>query len=150
MDAEDLARGLVAGVLVDTVEGRGRSMSRTAAVIGVLALIAVFVLDGAWRGLMVVIVLLALLAAAVTFLVRKVAVAAIHRIGTPGDFGEHRAAIDQAIDDADLPTGPIATAKFAWRLRKGAGAETDRLLAIVGRLRTELDTASGGPDPTDP
>lgn len=139
MDAENLARGLVAGVLVDTVEVRGRSMARGALVIAVLGLVAAVLLDGGWRWFFVVAVLGALGAAVLVSIIRRLSVAMIHRIGTPEDFGDHRAAIDRAVDDADLPTGPVAAVRFAWRLRKDAGAETERLTAIVTALRNELD-----------
>lgn len=46
-----------------------------------------------------------------------------------------------AIDDADLPTGPVAAARFAWRLRRGHEPEVERLKGVVAGLRARLDAS---------
>jgi hypothetical protein len=140
VDVKDLARGLVAGLLMETVEARGRLAARVATAVAVLAVIGAVVADGGLRILLVALAALALVVAAVTVLLRRLVVAAIRRIGQPRRLDAHRAAIDRAIDQAELPTGPWTALKAAWRLRKGVGPEVDRLHGIVDRLTNELRT----------
>lgn len=140
MDVENLARGLVAGVLVETIETRGKTLTR---VLGGLSIIAVViaVLTGGWvRGLVTFAAIVLALAAIAVAVGRRLAAAAVRHVGEPAALADHRAAIDRAIDDAALPTGPIAGLKFAWRLRRGADEETRRLREVVERLRDDLDS----------
>lgn len=145
VDVKDLARGLVAGLLMETVEARGRLAARVAVIVAVLAVVGAVVADGGLRIVLVILGLIALAVAAISVLLRRLVVAAIRRIGQPRRLDAHRAAIDRAIEQAELPTGPVSALKTAWRLRKGVGPEVDRLHGIVDRLTTELRAELDGP-----
>ncbi len=140
-DTMDLARGIVAGLVMETVEGRGRLAARVAFGIALLAGVGAVVGDGVLRLLLVAVAILAALIAVVTVVLRRLVVAAVGRIGTPADLRHHRTSIDRALERAELPTGPWTAFKMAWRLRKGVGPEVDRLHDIVSRLSTELRRA---------
>ncbi len=142
MDVENLARGLVAGVLVETIETRGKTMTRLLGGLSVLAIIIAVVTDGWVRGLVIVVAVFLALGALAVAIGRRLAAAAVRHVGEPAALADHRAAIDRAIDDAALPTGPIAGLKFAWRLRRGADDETRRLGDVIERLRHDLDSDS--------
>lgn len=143
MDADDLAKGLVAGLLMDQVGDRGRLAIGAGLAVGAVALVGAVFTGGVLRWLLVLLVLVALGVAAAAWLVRRVALATIRRFAEPRDVAGHRQAIDHAIDRADLPTGPLAVARTLWRLtRGGPGAEVDRLRKVLADLRTELTETS--------
>lgn len=139
MEADDLARGLVAGALVDVVHNRGRSLLLASLGISIVALVLGVIADGALAVLLFLVAILGLVLTIVMTVLRKAAIVAIRHIGEPQNVRQYRAAFSNAIDEAALPTGPIAAAKFAWRLRKGTDAETERLKDLVARLRAELE-----------
>lgn len=139
MEADDLARGLVAGALVDVVHNRGRSLLLASLGVSIMALILGVIADGAVAVILFVVAIVGLILTLAMAVLRKAAIVAIRHIGEPQSVRQYRAAFSHAIDDAALPTGPIAAAKFAWRLRKGTDAETERLKDVVARLRTELE-----------
>ncbi len=139
MDIEDLARGLVAGVLTDTIARRGKALLVGALVAGVVLLIVGFTADGWLRWLLVFAAVVAFVSTAVIALLRTLALIAVRQIGEPQEFGRHRDVVTSAIERAALPTGPIAAMRFAWRLRKGADHEVARLKDVVSDLREDLD-----------
>ncbi len=139
MDVDVLARGLVAGWLADQVDDRGTLPQRVALASAGLLLIVAVVFDGGWRWLFVALCLLALGVFAAIWVVRWLALAGIRRFAEPKSLAGRRADIDEAIDAADLPTGPLAIARFLFRLRRGVGTEVDRIRAIVSELMTSLD-----------
>ena len=141
VDLDDLARGLVSGVLTEQVSARGKGVQKVGLAAGALALIVAVIASGWLRWLLVFVALVAVGIAIAAWVARKLAVRAIHRFAEPKDLAQHRSAISAAIDDADLPTGPIAVLGLLWRLRKGVGPEVDRVRAIVSRLKTQLDTS---------
>ncbi len=134
----ELARGIVAGLVMETVEARGRLAARVAFAVAVLALVGAVLADGGVRLGLGVVAVIALFVAAATVVLRRLVVAVVGRIGAPADLRHHRAAISRAIETAELPTGPWTAFKMAWRLRRGVGPEVDRLHDIVSRLSTEL------------
>ena len=139
MDLDDLARGIAAGVLTEQVRAKSRAALIGLAVVGVLAIFGAIALAGVVRLLLVIVVIGVVVAVGATWVLRTGAVAAIRTIGEPEDLADHRHTINAAIDQADLPTGPVSAMRFAWRLRRGGGAETDRLRTILTKVKAELE-----------
>ena len=139
MDLDDLARGIAAGVLTEQVRAKSRVALIGLAVAGVLGVFGAVVLAGVARLLLVLVAIAAVAAIGATWALRTGAVAAIRTIGEPQDLADHRHTISAAIDEADLPTGPVSAMRFAWRLRRGGGAETDRLRTILTKVKAELE-----------
>lgn len=143
MDTDDIARGIISGALTDQVRRRGGGVIVGALVVAAAALVVAFATSGSLRVVSILVLLVSLAAAMIVTAVRWVAIRTIRTIGEPRGFDDHRATIDRALDDADLPTGPIAAMKFAWRLRKGPGPEFDRLGTITSKLAAELGESDG-------
>ena len=143
MDVESIARGLVSTVIVEQVETRRKGVVVGAIGAAVVALIVAIVASGILRGLAIFVLLCALGLVAATVMLAWLAAKAVRRIGGPQSLEAHRTTLAAALDRAALPTGPVAALKFAWRLRKGAGAEVDRLRAIVADVSDQLDGTNG-------
>lgn len=104
-------------------------------VVGGLAAVA---FGGFMRGLGITLVLVGLIIVLIVGLVRTMALSAINRFATPTSIAEKREVIDQAMESADLPTGPISIVRFLYRLRKGVGPELRRLDTVMHDLRDDL------------
>ena len=141
MDVQAIARGIVSGMLADQIERRGKTLALVLAAISIVGLIAAVALSGWFRFFGVVAMLFFAGATVALLIARWGAVKMVHRIAEPQDLQEHRATIAAAIDDADLPTGPIAAIRFAWRMRGGVGDEVDRLRVIAERVSEHLDAS---------
>ena len=135
---DDVGRGLVAGMLEKQVKDRGsmvRWVGIAAIVVGVLTAI---VWGGFPRGLGITVALFGLIIVLLVGLLRAMAIGAIHKFATPTSLAEKRDVIDHAMEQADLPTGPISIVRFLVRLRKGVGSEVSRLDTVLDDLRDEL------------
>lgn len=137
-DEVNLARGIVAGLVTEQVEARAKFVSLLGLGAAFIGLIGAFALDGVWRGLAILVVVVGLLAAFVVYLLRRLAVGAIGRFASPVSLGDKRELIAKAIDTADLPSGPITALRFLRRIRKGVGPEFERLRDILDELATGL------------
>ena len=134
----DLGRGLVAGMLERQVVGRGTTVRWVGVALIVVGVVAAIGFGGFLRGLAILFALIGLSIVLLVGLVRKLALVAIRRFATPTSLAEKRDVIDRAMDDADLPTGPISILRFLSRLRRGVGSEVRRLDAVLDDLRDEL------------
>ena len=56
----------------------------------------------------------------------------------PAEVADHRDAIQDAVDQLALPTGPISGLKFAWGLRDGIDDELANAADVITTLRTRL------------
>ena len=139
MELDDFAKGAVASLLSDVVGDKTGLAYRVGWVGTALALLGSIFLDGWWRALAIVVLLLFLAALVFVFITKRLATAVINRIAPPVDLANARQHFDTAIAEADLPTGPVGFLKLVWRLRKGIGPEVERLGAVVTRLKSELD-----------
>ncbi len=137
---DDLALGLATGVLANVVRTKAKLASTVAwCVAALMALLTVVVSSTGWRIVFVFGLAAALATVSFTWLLKRLAIGAIGRVGEPQDIEGYREAIDKAVDTADLPTGPMSALRFAWRLRNGAGPEVDRFAKIAQSLRSELE-----------
>ena len=135
---DDVAKGLVAGMLERQIEARGSTARWIAVAVMVLGVLSAVLFGGFVRGLGITIALLGLIALLTIALVRAVAMTTIRKFATPQSIAEKREEIDRAMDRADLPTGPLSVIRFVYRLRRGVGAEVERLDVIIEDLREEL------------
>lgn len=135
---DDLAKGLVAGMLERQVTSRGSLARRVGIAILVIGLISAVFFGGFLRGLGITMVLLGLIIILLVALARALALGTIRKFATPQSIAEKREEIDRAMDRADLPTGPVSVIRFLYRLRRGVGTEVERLDTIIDDLREEL------------
>lgn len=147
---DDLARGLVAGMLEKQVKLRGSVARWVGIAIVVLGLLGAILFGGFVRGLGITMVLVGLIIILLVALVRALALGTIRKFATPQSIAEKRDEIEVAMDKADLPTGPVTVIRFLYRLRKGVGTEVQRLDKIMDDLRDELaSTEDFGEEDTD-
>ena len=111
-----------------------------------LALIGAAVLGPAGRVVCILVLVAALGAALLIVAARRVVVGLLDRGIDTTSLADKRAALDDAIEELDVPAGPISLMRFAWRLRRGVGAEVDRVADLARRLQRDLDLT----DPPDP
>lgn len=135
---DDVARGLVAGMLEQQVKDKGSIVRWVGIAVLVLGLLSAVFFGGFLRGLGITMVLVGLIIVLVVALVRALALGTIRKFATPQSIAEKREEIAIATEKADLPTGPISVIRFLYRLRKGVGTEVSRLDKIMDDLRDEL------------
>lgn len=135
----EIARSLVVGFLIEQVRGRARFLLSVASFVFVASVMLVAILDGAPRLLAMLSALLGAAIIATVWLLRAVTVRLLGRFAEPVAATAHQEAIDRALSDLDVPSGPVSAARFAWRLRKGTGVEIDRVTEVVASLRHELE-----------
>ena len=141
---DDVARGLVAGMLEKQVKLRGSFARWVGIAVLVVGLLSAVLFGGFVRGLGITMVLVGLIIILTVALIRALALGTIRKFATPQSIAEKRDEIDSAMEKADLPTGPITVIRFLYRLRKGVGPEVQRLDTIMHDLRDEL--AASEPD----
>lgn len=135
---DDLAKGLVAGMLERQVQARGSVPRWVGIGLIVLGVLAAVVFGGFVRGLGVTLALVGVIIVLIVALARALALGTIRKFATPQSIAEKREEIDRAMERADLPTGPVSVIRFLYRLRKGVGSEVERLDVIIDDLRDEL------------
>lgn len=134
----DVARGLVAGWLIDQVDARGDLPLWIGAVISFLGLAAAVVAGGFVRGLGIVLVLVGLIVVLVVLLIRAVARSLIRRFADPTSLAGKQRDIDRVLRSSGLPTGPLAIIGLVSRLRRHAPPEVERLNGVMDDLQSEL------------
>ena len=139
MELDDFAKGAVASLLTDQVNGKTGLAYKVGGVVAVLALVGAIFLDGWLRWLLVFVLLMGLAVLAFVFVTKRLAMALINRIAPPVDLANSRQHFAAAIEEADIPTGPAGFFRLIWRLRKGVGPEIERLGEVVTRLESQLD-----------
>lgn len=137
----DLARGLISGWLTDQVNNRGDLPLKGGFALGLVGLVVAVFASGWWRAPGVILFFIGLTVFGVVWLVQRAAKFAISRFATPRSLAGQHQEIQNAIDDMDLPTSPLAILRFLNRVRKGPGPELDRIQLVVGRLSDRLDVA---------
>ena len=114
MQIDDIAKGVVAALLTDQVEGKTILAYRIVGAAGVFGLVGAVLLDGFWRALAVLVLLVALLGLAFIFGTRRLALGLIGRIAPPAELAGARGHFDAAIAEADLPAGPAGFLRLVW------------------------------------
>lgn len=141
MNIDELARGLASAFVIDHTSGVRSRIVRAGLAIVVVGVIAV-VVGPLWLQIIAGVALVITFGiAGVGYVACTATISAVRRFAAPQDLARHRAAMAAAIDQADLPTGPISTARLAWRLRRGTSAELDRLRGVARELLVTLDDA---------
>ena len=147
-DVDDVVIGLVAGSLIDQIRTKTKAILVAIAVVAALAIIGIVVAP-TWGKVLCVLVLIAAVAGVVfTLVARRAIVALLDRGIDRTDLAEHRAAVDRAVDQFDIPSGPVSMARLAWRLRRGTGDEIERIKQVALQLQDDLDLAPDDPAPT--
>lgn len=132
----------MAGYVTDVVGDRTRPLIRTGVVVAVIAVVLAVVTSGWWTAFWAVIAVVAGGSAGLVWLLGVVARRLISRLGPP--LTGHRQAVAQALDEADLPTGPLSLLRLGRRVQKaGADDELRRLWSIVDDLRADLGEPAG-------
>ena len=110
-------------------------------VASVVLLVLAVVLDGGWRWLAAVLCVAAIVATLATFVVGTMALVLVRRVVSTEqrDLSDAGDAVDRAVEELDLPTGPVSALRLLWRLRKGVGEEVDRVTEIGQELIDRLD-----------
>lgn len=139
MQLDDFARGAVASLMADQVRQKTGFAYTASGGLAVLALLGTVFLGGWWRALAIVLVLMGLAALGFVFLTKRVALVVVNRLGPPADLGGAREYFAAAIEEADVPTGPVGFLRLIWRLRRGVGPELERLGVVVSKLKGQLD-----------
>lgn len=141
MDAVALGRSLLAGVLARKITATRRPLVAIGAVTSLVLLVLAVVFDGGWRWLAAVLFVAALVATLATFVVGTMALVLVRRVVSTEqrDLSDAGDAVDRAVEELDLPTGPVSALRLLWRLRKGVGEEVDRVTEIGQELIERLD-----------
>ena len=137
-DAVDIGRSILVGVALDQLRVRSRPILIGLAVVAVLGLVAAVVFDDTLRVLGVVVLVLAAVALIVAVIARFLAGFVLKRIAPPAHIADHRDAVQDAIDQLALPTGPVSGLKFAWGLRDGIDDELANAGDVITTLRERL------------
>lgn len=135
---DDVAKGIVAGMLENQVKAKGSIGRWVGIAILVVGLLFAVFLGGFFRGLGITMVLVGLIIILTVALIRALALGTIRKFATPHSIAEKREEIAIATEKADLPTGPLSVIRFLFRLRKGVGSEVERLDTILDDLREEM------------
>ncbi len=141
-DAAQVGRNLLVGVVLDQLRTRSRLILALGGLIGVLAAAGAVLTGGAMGVLFLLIVGLVAVGSAVVLALRSVAVRVLRRIAPPVDVAGHREAVQEAVDQLALPTGPISGLRFAWRLRDGIDDELADAAEVIAVLRARLDLSA--------
>ncbi len=137
----DLARGLVSSYASELVRDRARVPMIGFTAVGVAMLLVALIVRGGFGVALVVVGLLVLGVAVLIFLLRGLALFSIRKVARPVPDFQQRVA--EAIEGADLPTGPLSIVRLLNRLRKGGvDDEIDRLKLVLGDLNQEFDPGS--------
>ena len=138
-EAVDIGRSILVGVALDQLRVRSRPIFVGIGVVAVLGLIGAVLLDDVLRVVCVVIVIAAVAALIVGLVLRAAAGWLLRRVAPPAQVADHRDAIQDAIDQLALPTGPVSGLKFAWGLRDGIDDELANAAEVISTLRERLD-----------
>lgn len=141
-DAAQVGRSLLVGVVLDQVRTRSRLILALGGLVGILAMVGAVLTGGAMRVLFLLIVGFAVLGCALVLALRSVAVRVLRRIAPPVDVTGHREAVQEAVDQLALPTGPISGLRVAWRLRDGIDDEVANAEEVIAVLRARLDPSA--------
>lgn len=138
-DAVGIGRSILVGVALDQLRVRSRPILLGLGAIALVGLIGAVAFDDALRVIAVVVFVFALMVLVVALVARFLAGRVLQAIAPPAQIGDHREAIQDAIDQLALPTGPISGLKFAWGLRDGIDDELANAADVISTLRERLD-----------
>ncbi len=138
-DAVDIGRSILVGVALDQIRTRSRPILAALGSIAVVALLAAMVLDGALRLVAVAVLVLAAGALVIGLVLRLLATRILRAIAPPTEVADHREAIEDAVDQLALPTGPVSGLRFAWGLRDGIDDELANAADVITTLKERLD-----------
>ncbi|MEM9201796.1 MAG: hypothetical protein AAGC53_09050, partial [Actinomycetota bacterium] len=138
-DAVDIGRSILVGVALDQLRMRSRPILIGLAAAALVGVVGVFVTDGVVQVMLGLVVAVALVAAVIVLGLRFLAGRILRAIAPPTEIADHREAIQDAIEQLALPTGPVSGLRFAWGLRDGIDAELENATDVITTLRERLD-----------
>lgn len=138
-DAIDIGRSILVGVALDQLRVRSRPILIGLGVVAVLGLVVAVLFDGGLRVFGMIVFALAAFALVVAVVARFVAGFVLKRIAPPTEIADHREAVQDAVDQLALPTGPVSGLKFAWGLRDGIDDELANAGDVITTLRERLN-----------
>ena len=138
-DAVGIGRSILVGVALDQLRVRSRPILVALGLVAVVGLIAAVVFDDVLRVLAVAVMVLAALAFVIALVARFLAGVVLRRIAPPARVVDHRDAVQDAIDQLALPTGPVSGLRFAWGLRDGIDDELANAADVISTLKERLD-----------
>ncbi|MEO0494981.1 MAG: hypothetical protein AAF081_16365 [Actinomycetota bacterium] len=138
-DVADIGRSILVGVALDQLRLRSRPIVVLLAVLAVGGLIAAVAFDDVLRLFAATIAVLSIVSLLVVLAARFLAGRLLKAIAPPAQVADHRDAIQDAIDQLALPTGPISGLTFAWGLRDGIDDELANANEVITILRERLD-----------
>ncbi|MEM8708629.1 MAG: hypothetical protein AAGE98_19360 [Actinomycetota bacterium] len=138
-EAVTIGRSILVGVALDQLRLRSRPIVTLLAVVSVAGLIAAVLFDDVLRVVAIAVLVLSLSALVVVIVARFLAGRVLKAIAPPAEVSDHRDAIQDAIDQLALPTGPISGLKFAWGLRDGIDDELANANDVITTLGERLD-----------
>lgn len=137
MEPIELGKSLVAGFAADLVRSKSKAVGVAAGVIATGSLILAALLDGGLAWLFGFVAIAALGVLLVTVIGRWLLLRAVKLVADPASDPQQR--VKAALEEADLPTGPVRVVRLLARLgRGGADDEIDRLRGVVTRLADDL------------
>lgn len=116
-------------------------MAIAALAVGVVCVAIGLFTDGFARWLFLVVAVLSLFAAVAIWITGTVALWMVRRVVSSNqrDLSDAGEAVDDAVAEPDLPTGPMSVLRLVWRLRRGVDDEVARVRAVGDELRERLD-----------
>lgn len=136
-DRIELAKGIVAGFAIDLVRGKTGTFIVGGLVVGVVGLVGALFFDGVGAAGLGLVAAIGFVVTVIAWITRFLLTRAIRLVADPAPDPEQR--VRSALEDADLPTGPISVARLLVRLRRdGADDEIDRLRGVLAGLSEGL------------
>lgn len=133
-NTSNTTRGIASAWILDHLSDRWKLIQN---VLGVAALIVFLLSFFVWSWLQPPMIFVATLIG-ISWLggvvTRWIAMRLVRLIAAPARFGEYEDEVAEALNEADLPTAPLAAIRFVWRLRRGVTVERDRLIELTRRV----------------
>ncbi|MEM8705463.1 MAG: hypothetical protein AAGE98_03340 [Actinomycetota bacterium] len=138
-EAVDIGRSILVGVALDQLRLRTRPVVIVLGLFAMAGVVAALLLDDVWRLFAVGVLVLSLVSLIFVVVARFLAGRVLKAIAPPAQVAGHREAVQDAIDQLALPTGPISGLQFAWGLRDGIDDELANANDVITTLRERLD-----------
>ncbi len=133
-DIEIVTRSIISAWLIDQVRVRALFLQRLLLGLAVVCLPFAVFASGFTRAFAFIWMCIFAFFGLGGMFVRWLAIFAIRRFAAPRRFDEYRTEVDAVIQDADLPTTPLAALRLVIRLKRGVRGEVERLRVLGVRV----------------